>query len=165
MMNSIIPINNITLLFYFVVQGEEGRGASYNMRGACPTRVVVVVVVSILLATPSSSSSSKSPFFEEINVDIAVYPDNDRRRLSFFGSILLNSSTVKDVLKKLSTKTYKYSLKQTVEGKWQDKNTWYQGVIVKVHEDGKYDIRYAGGDFESEVPANRIRCFGTCPLS
>lgn len=91
--------------------------------------------------------------------------DIDRRRLSFFGSVLLNSSTVKDALKKLSTKTFDYSLMQKVEGKWQDKKTWYQGTIVKIHENGTYDIKYVGGDFESEVPPARIRCFGVCPAS
>ena len=105
-----------------------------------------------------------SLYTKDYDIDTEDYDiDANRRRLSFFGSVLLNSSTVKEAVKKLSTKTSEYTVKQRVEGKWQDKKTWYQGTIVKIHENGTYDIKYVGGDFESEVPAARIRCFGACP--
>lgn len=52
--------------------------------------------------------------------------------------------------------------KELVEGvkiiaNWQDKGKWYHGTIAKITANGNYDIEYADGDKEGNVPIKRIR--------
>jgi len=50
-----------------------------------------------------------------------------------------------------------FNLGQKIEGNWKGLNTFYKGMITRVHPDNTYDIRYVGGDIELNVPASRLK--------
>ena len=44
-----------------------------------------------------------------------------------------------------------------VEGNYQGMGTWYPGVIMRVHADGTYSVRYDDGDAEKSVSLHNLR--------
>lgn len=72
------------------------------------------------------------------------------KKLNFEGSVVSNTNGRRS----------KFKLRDTVEGNFKSKGTWYVGKIFKVHYYDQYctyDIDYLTGEFESEVAEDKIR--------
>lgn len=77
---------------------------------------------------------------------------------STYSPTILNSTNQTSTpIDMLLSKSESFNLGQKIEGNWKGLNTFYKGMITKVHPDSTYDIRYAGGDIELNVPASRLK--------
>ena len=132
----------------------DGHGALYDPNGTMQNDID---------ATYNQNSSDLQLSHAE-SAQKQITTDRDTSEtIAFFGAKTLDKLSVAESLKiSPGHKVLSFSLRQKVEGNWKDLGTWYHGKIVKVHGDDSYDVKYVGGDFESYVPAIRLRCNGVC---
>ena len=96
--------------------------------------------------------------------DLLLDPTLDRELsiqptlFSTYSPTILNSTNQTSTpIGMLLSKSESFNLGQKIEGNWKGLHTFYKGMITKVHPDSTYDIRYAGGDIELNVPASRLK--------
>ena len=51
----------------------------------------------------------------------------------------------------------KFVVGTVVEARFAGRTTWYPGVVLRVHADGRLDVQYDDGDFELRVKATLVR--------